>query len=90
MEHFRSRGWVRCADALEEQESAPLTRTIGHEADGDLCCIGKCGWLSLLPLIVPFSLNAHRRQSCRMIAFSGSKSLGTAVGKTGMRKYKSI
>jgi hypothetical protein len=50
------------------QEVSPLTRTIGHDADCDLCCVGKGKWLSLLPLIVPLSLNARRQERCRIVA----------------------
>jgi hypothetical protein len=49
-------------------EVAPLTRTIGHDADCDLCCVGKEKWLSLEPLIVPLNLNVRRQERCRIVA----------------------
>jgi hypothetical protein len=49
------------------QEVSPLTRTIGHDADCDLCCVGKERWLSLLPLIAPLNLDARREQRCRIV-----------------------
>ena len=49
-------------------EVSPLTRTIGPNADCDLCCVGKGKWLSLEPLIIPFNLNARRQERCRMVA----------------------
>jgi len=50
------------------QEVSPLTRTIGHDADCDLCSVGKGKWLSLMPLIIPLNLNARRQERCRMVA----------------------
>jgi hypothetical protein len=49
------------------QQASPLTRTIGHDADCDLCCVGKTRWLSLMPLFTPFSLNARRTTACRLL-----------------------
>jgi hypothetical protein len=48
------------------QESSPLTRTIGHEADCDLCCVREGRSLDLQPLITPFSLNAQKNEGCRI------------------------
>lgn len=48
------------------QESSPLTRTIGPEANCDLCCVGERRWLSLMPLITPFSMSATKNARCRI------------------------
>lgn len=48
------------------QESSPLTRTIGPEADCDLCCVGERRWLSLMPLITPFTMNALKNEQWRV------------------------
>jgi hypothetical protein len=49
------------------QESSTLTRTIGPAADCDLCCVGRSGWIQLLPLIIPYSLPVRRTEPCRLV-----------------------
>jgi hypothetical protein len=56
------------------QESSPLTRTVGHEADCDLCYLRRGGALHLLPLIVPNSLQAQRQSKCRLALFLQARS----------------
>jgi hypothetical protein len=57
------------------QEVSPLTRTIGAEADCDLCRVEqKAKALTLLPLISPYNLNARRNGKCSMIAWVQAKS----------------
>ncbi len=43
------------------QESSPLTRTIGANADSDVCSVGEKGWMRLMPLITPFSMVAEKK-----------------------------
>ncbi len=49
------------------QESSPLTRTIGADADCDLCSVGEQGWMSLMPLITPFSMVAQKTIPWRVV-----------------------
>ncbi len=49
------------------QQLSPLTRTIGHDYDCDLCSVGKEQGLSLALLIFPYNLNAHRKEACTII-----------------------
>lgn len=49
------------------QQLFPPFRTIGPEADVDLCSIVKGKWLQLHPLIVPFNLDVVRRQPVTLI-----------------------
>ncbi|MGA2327057.1 MAG: hypothetical protein ABSH05_12315 [Bryobacteraceae bacterium] len=51
-----------------DQEVVPLLRTIGADADCDLCRVGRNTGLSLMPLISPNNLNAHHQGSCRLVA----------------------
>jgi hypothetical protein len=53
-----------------DQEFVPILRTIGAVADCDLCRVGRRTGLSLMPLIMPNSLEpfAHRNQRCRLVA----------------------
>lgn len=48
------------------QDIHPLARTIGHDADCDLCCVVKGKWLELTPLVAPLNLNAKHRGTTRM------------------------
>lgn len=48
------------------QEVHPLTRTIGHTADCDLCNIVKGKWLSLTPLVEPANLEIQHRGATKM------------------------
>ena len=57
-----------------DQEFSPLTRTLGPGADCDLCCLRKGKVLKLLPLIVPFSLQAQRQTKCRLALFLQARS----------------
>jgi len=59
------------------QQVSPLTRTIGHDYDCDLCSVGKDNWLSLSPLIFPITLKARRRELCTMIVSFQAKSTQT-------------
>jgi hypothetical protein len=61
------------------QQAAQLTCTIGHDTDCDLCCVGKSGWLSLMPLFTPFSLEALARRTtpCHLLVFLEARSTQT-------------
>lgn len=59
------------------QQISPLTRTIGHDYDCDLCSVGKRKWLSLSTLIVPLTLNARRLEACTMIVSLQAKGTQT-------------
>ena len=48
------------------QEIHPLARIVGHAADCDLCSVIKGKWLQLHPLVVPFNLNALRREPTQL------------------------
>jgi hypothetical protein len=56
------------------QESSPLTRTVGTDADCDLCFLRKGKVLTLLPLIVPFRLQAQRFAKSNLALFLQARS----------------
>lgn len=51
-----------------DQEVVPLTQTIGAAKDCDFCMVGRKDGLSLMPLILPNNLSAHRQGKCRFVA----------------------
>lgn len=56
------------------QESGPLTRTIGHEYDSDICSVTKGQRLQIMSLILPFNLNPVRTGACRLALFLQARS----------------
>ena len=58
-----------------DQEIKPLTRTIGHAEDIDLCSVVETKWLELHPLIVPYALDAKRRTACRLFVTLQARSI---------------
>jgi hypothetical protein len=49
------------------QEVYPALRTIGADADSDLCNIVKDKWLALNLMIHPFNLNSQWKQPCSLV-----------------------
>jgi hypothetical protein len=58
-----------------DQEIKPLVRTIGYDADADLCSVVREKWVELHPLIAPIALNARRREPCNLIVSLQARSL---------------
>ena len=60
--------WVGAAPfQWRHQEIYPPARTIGADADSDLCHVVKEKWLELHLLVTPFNLEAKRTSACDMI-----------------------
>jgi len=58
-----------------DQEFVPLLQTVGAAKDCDFCMVLKNGGtLSLMPVILPNSLNARRQGSCRFIVWVQARS----------------
>lgn len=57
------------------QEVNPIMRTVGAGADCDLCSVVRDKWLELHPLVVPHSLNARRREPCRLTVTLQARSI---------------
>ena len=49
------------------QEAVPLSRTVGPDADADLCSVIKGKWLEIYPIIKPYNLEERRRESCDIV-----------------------
>jgi hypothetical protein len=59
------------------QQVSPWARTIGYPADCDLCSVVKEKWVELHPVLVPFALNAQRREPCNLIVTLQARGLET-------------
>ncbi len=59
------------------QEVTPVLRTIGYAVLCDLCSVVKENWVELHPLVLPFALNAKRRERCDLIATLQARGLET-------------
>jgi hypothetical protein len=57
-----------------DQEFVPVLQTIGAAKDCDFCMIGKRSGLSLMPLLLPNNLPAHRPGKCRVVAWLQARS----------------
>lgn len=51
----------------QHQKLYPLTRTIGPDANCDLCSVGESGWLRLHPVLIPNSLQVVYRTSTILV-----------------------
>jgi hypothetical protein len=49
------------------QQLYPAARTVGSDADVDLCSIVKGNWLDIHPLVVPFNLKVRRLKACTFV-----------------------
>lgn len=49
------------------QQLYPAARTVGPDADVDLCSVVNDKWLEIHPLVAPFNLEVRRTQACSFV-----------------------
>lgn len=59
----------------KHQEASPLTRTVGHPYDCDLCSTVAGKWVDLHPIVIPNNLEFRHLSPCSLVATFQARSI---------------